>query len=214
MATNGRAPLGDRLRSAFLKPPKPGAGPAASVRPSSLEELEDSVKYADDKERMIGLVAAPLAAAIGLLVIDALISRDPAAHLADGAVNKLHVSVSLYHELLLVLLGLSLVMLATALWRKRLYLGMATALYGLALFNLHWWGFGVPFILVASWLLVRAYRLQRDLKQARGEGRSHAGSTSLGPPGGARRPANKRYTPPRSGRGVGSRPATSRGRAG
>jgi len=60
------------------------------------------------------------------------------------------------------------------------------ALYGLTVFNLHYWGFGVPFILFASWYLVRAYRLQRELKEAT--------ATAGGGAGGPR--PSKRYTPP------------------
>ena len=66
-----------------------------------------------------------------------------------------------------------------------------TALYGLAIFNLHWWGFGVPFVLVGAWYLVRAYRAQRDLKEATG------GRTERGTGGSGTAPmASKRYTPP------------------
>ncbi len=204
-----RGALGDRLRAAFLKPPKPGAAPPASSAPRSVEELEAASKYADDKERLIGLVAAPLAAAIGFLVIDALIANDPPARLADGGINKLHVSIGLYHELLLVLLGLSVLMLATALLRKRLFLGMGAALYGLAIFNLHWWGFGIPFILCAAWLLVRSYRLQRDLKEAKGDGRF---SSSSAGGYGARPGTSKRYTPPGSARAGGGRARQAAGR--
>jgi len=87
---------------------------------------------------------------------------------------------------------LAAVMLASAWFRKRLYLGLAMALYGLSIFNLHFWGFGVPYLLFGSWYLVRAYRLQQKLKLAK-----------EGSPGGSRssRPAqpNKRYTPPVTG---------------
>ena len=120
------------------------------------------VKSADDKERLVGLIRAPLAGGIGLLIINALIADDPAAP------NKAHVNPAVYHELALVLLALAILMLIMALLRKRLFLGMAFALYGLAVFNLHYWGFGVPFILVGAWLLVRAYRVQRDLREAGG----------------------------------------------
>jgi hypothetical protein len=62
-------------------------------------------------------------------------------------------------------------------------------LYGLAVFNLHYWGFGVPFLLVGAWYLVRAYRFQQELKK-----------TEVGTPraraNGARPRSNKRYTPP------------------
>ncbi len=38
-----------------------------------------------------------------------------------------------------------------ALWRKRLFMGILAAMYGLAIFNLHYWGFGVPFVMVGAW---------------------------------------------------------------
>lgn len=182
----------------FLKPAPVPEGPAPEpAPPRSVEELEEAVRIADDKERLIGLLAAPFAAGIGMLVVSALISHDPATRLKSGRLNPLHVSVSLYHDLLLVLVGLAVLMLAFAWFRKRLYLGMVTALYGLAIFNLHYWGFGVPYILVAAWLLVRAYRLQRDLKAAKGiTPRWSAASSSPATGTGGRPTASRRYTPP------------------
>ena len=188
-----KAPLGERLRGAVLKPADPGAPSAgqAAPKPLPVEELEAAVKSADDKERLVGLLAAPFAAMIGILVINDLIAHDPAAHLKNGAVNRLHVSVTLYHNLELVLLGLSVLMLVTAWFRKRMFLGVVMAMYGLAIFNLKYWGFGVPFVLAAAWLLVRSYRLQRDLRVATSASptRTSGGgsSTRSGP--------NKRYTP-------------------
>ena len=147
--------------------------------PSSVEELEDAVKYANDKERLIGLLGAPIAAMIGFAITSLDVSNDPA--------GKLHVNPSTYYELELVLLVLSFVMLIMAMRRKRLFTGMAMALYGLTVFNLHYWGFGVPYILFGSWYLVRAYRLSRDLRLA----------TEANSGNGAGRPrASKRYTPP------------------
>jgi hypothetical protein len=196
-----RAPLGERLRNAVLKPESPDASAAKAAKaakaaavPRPVDEVKADLRSADDKERLIGLLAAPFAAAIGVLVISALISNDPPAFLSGGRANKLHVSVALYHELELVLLALALVMLVTALLRKRLVLGMVMALYGLAVFNLHYWGFGVPFLLGGAWLLVRAYRVQQELKAAT------AGGPRGAPPRGntsARARANKRYTPPK-----------------
>jgi len=186
-----RRRAGDRLRRAFLKPAPEPAGPAPKpAPPPTVEELEDSVRFADDKERLIGLVAAPFAAGIGLLVISALIANDPKNHHSAHYVNP-----TIYHELLIVVLVLSVAMLAAAWFRKRLYLGIVTALYGLAIFNLHYWGFGVPFIMVAAWLLVRSYRLQRDLRQATGAGPAGKGRGSS-PASSARVPQSGRHTPP------------------
>ncbi len=128
-------------------------------------------------------------------------SRDDLAeHLKNGTLNPKYVNPSIYHELTLVLLVLAVLMLGLAYYRKRLFLGIVMALYGLGIFNLHYWGFGIPYILAGAWLLVRSYRLQRDLKEATGEGpgsqRGQArgrGPTDKGRPG-----PNKRYTPPTS----------------
>jgi len=148
----------------------------------SVEELQEAVKTANDKERLIGLIAAPLAAAIGVLVLDALVRN----------ATKLHQSTGVYNSLMLVLVGLSVLMMAFAWFRKRLYLGMVLALYGLTIFNLHYWGFGIPFVLAGAWYLVRAYRLSRSLKEAT-EGVQVMGR---GPAGGSRPRPNRRYTPP------------------
>ncbi len=205
-----KEPLADWMRKTFMKPEDPDAAPKkVPERSQSVEELEELVKTADDKERAIGLVAAPLAAAIGFLVIHALVAND-AQHLANGKLNPHYVNVSLYDDVFLVLLVLSLLMLTMALLRKRLFLGIATALYGLAIFNLHYWGFGIPFIMCAAWYLVRAYRLQRDLRLATGAppsrfapregGRGASYKDSPGP--------SKRYTPrsPSSGRTIRPKP--------
>jgi hypothetical protein len=194
-----KAPLGDRLRSAVMKPVEPDTD-AKSKAPSeslSVEELEAANRAADDKERLVGLLGAPFAAAIGIIVIGTLITNDPPALLKNGQVNKLHVNVGTYHSLELVLLALAFLMLATAWFRKRLLLGIVMALYGLAVFNLHYWGFGIPFILAAAWLLVRSYRLQRELREANGDVATGPGSRRSGRRASATAPRpNKRYTPP------------------
>jgi len=189
-----KAPLGERMRGALVKPPPPSTASAKKPnRPRSVEELEDAVRYADDKERLTGLLLAPVAAAIGVLVVNDRVSKHAPEFLKNGKSNPQYVSLSVLHELELVFLGLALVMLASAYFRKRLFLGIAMALYGLAIFNLRYWGFGAPFILIGAWLLVRAYRAQRDLREATGDvrGRGRAGP-ARGP---TRTPPNKRYTP-------------------
>lgn len=173
----GKAPLAERLRALLLQPSKPAPSPRGRrpPRPPSAPELAVRVRVADDKERLIGLLGAPFAAAIGFLVIGALLANDPPALLATGRPDKLHVAGSLYHELLGVLLLLAVLMLAMAMLRNRLFLGIVMALYGLAVFNLHYWGFGIPFLLAGSWLLVRAYRLQRDLRSSAATGHRRPG---------------------------------------
>jgi hypothetical protein len=182
-----KAPLSTRLRDAVVKPVDPDAAKKAKApdAPLTVPELEDAVAFANDKERLTVLLLAPVAAAIGLLVIADRISNNPPAIL-KGKINPLHVSIGLLHELEVVLLVLAFLMLLTAFYRKRLFLGIVMALYGLAVFNLHYWGFGGPFILVGALFLIRSYRLQRDLKEATGEGpgRSRPPSRGTGRGGG------------------------------
>ena len=171
--------------------------------PQTVEELEEAVARMDDRERLIGLAAAPLAGVIAIIVVSTYGSK---AGKPTSSVDS---------SLALALFALALVALACAWFRKRLYLGVVFALYGLSIFNLHYWGFGVPFILVSAWLLVRAYRLQRDLRQAT-EG-SLSRTPGQRPNGGVtpRRPSPKpssRYTPPAAspGRSSAAKPANKR----
>jgi hypothetical protein len=153
-----------RLSRLLLKPPPPGTPHATPAAPRSVEELEDDYLYANDKERIIGLVVAPIAAVIAVTVVGAQINHDPAAFLRNGTVNPKHFATGIYYELLGVMAVMAVGILATAWFRKRLYLGMLTALFGVAIFNLHWWGFGIPFAMVGAWYLVRASRAGRALK--------------------------------------------------
>lgn len=147
--------------------------------PQTVEELQALSRGLDDKERLIGLAAAPLAGVIAILVVGSYGSKS-ASH-----------ATTVDSSLFLVLFGLAIVTLGCAWFRKRLLLGIALALYGLSVFNLHYWGFGVPFLLIGSWYLVRAYRIQQKLKLA------NAGDVATGGTGPSRRAQpNKRYTPP------------------
>jgi hypothetical protein len=168
--------------------PDDDASAKESQEERSLDEVQESIARADDKERAIGLIAAPLAAALSFLIIGTLIHNDPPLG------TKNYVDPSLYHTLQLVLLGLSVAILAMALWRKRLFIGIGLVLFGLAVFNLHYWGFGVPFLMAGAWYLVRAYRLNQELKRLEGSGTPARSATR--PSMGARPRQNKRYTPP------------------
>ena len=194
-----RGSLGDWLRRTMLKAEDPDTPKAAPHPPMSVEEARAVARSADDKERLIGLIAAPIAAGIGLITTSTLISNDPPALLANGLLNHHHVPVAVYHELLIALLVLGLVMMASAWFRKRLFLAISLALYGLTLFNMHYWGFGIPYLIAGSWLLVRSYRVQRDLRMASddpsGYGRSGAGGSARAGGAGSRAAGNKRYTP-------------------
>ncbi len=177
------------LKPAVVAENATGNEKPAADEPTTVPELEAAIKRANDKERLIGLLAAPIAAAIVFLVMSTLVHNDPSALLSNGLANPRHVNPNLYTELGLVTLALALVMLAGAWFRKRLIIGIASALYGLSFFNLHYWGFGVPYILIGSWYLVRAYRLSQKLKLAK-QGDVTPGSA------GTAAPPSKRYTPP------------------
>jgi hypothetical protein len=195
-----KTPLVERFKEAVVKPVEPSAAAKAKAAdvPMSIEELEETVRSADDKERLTGLLLAPVAAAIAIFISNLLLDSNPKKYLTSGALNPRYVSPATVHELSLVLLVLSLVMLGTAFFRKRFFLAAAMALYGLAVFNLHYWGFGVPYILVGAWLLVRTWRLHRDLREARAGGPVRPGARAGGRPATntARPRPNKRYTPP------------------
>ena len=195
-----KAPWGERLRSSMLKPPDPEqasrAGPPGEDL--SVEELEHAIKYADDKERLVGLLAAPFAAIIGIIIHSDLISRDLMVRQADGRLGY-QTNPTYYHDVLLVLLVLSVLMVVTAWFRKRLFLGVVLVLYGITVFNLrHYFGFAIPYVLVAAWLLVRSFRLQRQVREATTGGAGSGRTPGKGSSGGssARPGTSKRYTPP------------------
>ena len=184
-----KLPIGQAVRRAMMRNPEQ-TSPEDDM---SVEELEELERHANDKERLIGLFAAPWAGGLGLVISNALIANDPVQYLKTGAKNPLHVSIGLYHEVLVALLALAALMLGFAWFRKRLYLGIVMALYGITVFNLKYWGFGIPFALAGAWYLVRASRVHRRLKEARGDAPRYGSrrGSSLSTPR-----ASKRYTPP------------------
>jgi hypothetical protein len=178
-----------RFQTAIVKPDDPDAPKGKASEPEqSVEELEAAIARADDKERNLGFIAAPVGAIVGLLITANLINH----------AKSLGQSTSVYQTLTFVLLGMSLLMLVTAWLRKRLFLGIVLAMFGLGIFNLRFWGFGIPFLLAGAWLLVRAYRLQKKLRLAGGGSKSTYGppNSRLPSAGGVLPRPNKRYTPP------------------
>ena len=175
-----------RLKYTIVQPDDEADGKKTVTDERSVEELEDTIRHSNDKERAIGLVAAPLAAIIGIVISSASI---------DYARNH-HLSVTVYDELTYVILGMSVLILVSSLLRRRLFQGITMALYGLAVFNLHYWGFGIPFLLGGAWYLVTAYRLQQALKRAQADAPSPPRRNGAQPTKGPRPRPNKRYTPP------------------
>lgn len=200
-----KEPISDWARRSFMKPDTPDAQNRRGLDdgPATAEELTDLSKTTDDKERLVGLIAAPLAALIGYIVVHVLVVDDPPRLLKNGALDTRYVDPNTYYDVFLVVIALALGVLAFSLLRKRLPTGICLALYGLAIFNLHYWGFGIPFLLAGAWYIVRAYRLQKDLKMLTADtGRTNRQSTR---PAAAPR-QNMRYTPRSPGSKRASRP--------
>ena len=177
----------ERIKYSMVEPDdEPSAPTHQEIRP--VDEIEADIRRSNDKERAIGLVAAPVAAIIGLVISSASINY-----------AKTHnQSVSVYDKLTYVLLGLAVLVLVTSLLRKRLFQGITLALFGLAIFQLHYtyFGFAAPFLLAGAWYLVRAYRLQQELKRAEAAGPGASRPKPSAGSNGARPRRNKRYTPP------------------
>ncbi len=167
--------------------PDDDPGTRKKVQPARpVEEIQEDLRSSNDKERTIGLVVAPVAAIVGLTISTASINH----------ARTLHQSVHVYEELTYLLFGLAALILVASLLRKRLFQGITIALFGLAVFQLHYTyvGFAAPFILVGAWYMVRSYRLQQELK--RSDADVGVARRSVSPSGGSRPRANKRYTPP------------------
>jgi hypothetical protein len=181
--------LWERIKYSMVRPDdEPARGKQEETR--SLEEIELEISRSSDKEQAIGLVAAPIAAIVGIIIGSASISY------AKSHNQNVHV----YDELTYVLLGLAILVLVSSLLRKRLFQGITLALFGLAIFQLHYTyiGFAVPFLLAGAWYMVRAYRLQQALKHVQGDTRGVLSpERKNGAPAKNPRPRrNKRYTPP------------------
>ena len=178
----------ERLKYTIVRPDDDADDKKHAPTIARSKRSRTTIRRSDDKERAIGLVAAPLAAIIGIVISSASINY----------AKSHHQSVTVYDELTYVILGhgrahpRDVAAAQAALpghhhWRSSAW----------RVFNLHYWGFGVPFLLAGAWYLVRAYRLQQALKRAGGR-RTPArhGATAAGPPTGRGRAPNKRYTPP------------------
>ena len=181
-----RMTLWQRLRYSMVRPDdEPSDRVHAEDRP--VEEIQEDIRRSNDKERAIGLVVAPVAAVVGLVISSASINY-----------AKTHnQSTAVYDKLTYVLLALALLILVSSMLRKRLFQGITIALFAVAIFQLKFTyvGFAFPFVLIGAWYLIRAYRLQQELKRAEAAGPS--APRPKGSNGTQARPRrNKRYTPP------------------
>lgn len=209
-----RAPLGTRLRDSMLKPkPEPAVGPSGKAPTKadpfpdkSSAELRNWIKYLDDRERLYTLMAAPIAAILGITQLVVSLRDNPAT-------GKKHVSPEEIVILGVVVLAMSIAVLVSGLIRRRSF----------AIFALFFVGFGldaglsifgvIPFWGLGGWMFLRSSKMQRSLttrgdhprQQSRRGGRAGQARGAAGSGGTGRRrkkapepvgPApNKRYTP-------------------
>jgi Ca2+/Na+ antiporter len=180
--------LWERVKYSMVEPDDDSGSvkEAPPVRP--VEEVQEDLHRSNDKERTIGLVVAPVAAIVAIAISTASINY------ARTHNQNVHV----YEELTYVLLGLAALILVASLLRKRLFQGITVALFGLAVFQLHYTyvGFAAPFILVGAWYMVRVYRLQQELRRSEADADGPR-RTSVSAARGSRPRPSKRYTPPR-----------------
>ena len=105
-----KEPIGDWMRRTFLKPEDPDAAPAKAPDTAAIGRgaRRRWSRSTDDKERAIGLVGGSTGSSHRLPRHPRPRRERPAQHLANGAVNPHYVNPSLYDEVLLVLLVLSI----------------------------------------------------------------------------------------------------------
>jgi hypothetical protein len=229
------APRG-KLRDAFLKPAQSTSArstsaqskPAQRGAPSGMtkEELTHVIKRLEDRERTMAFFAAPLGAAVGILLTVVTLHTNPPLH----AKNHLSTSLIVFEGGARILLA---GVVALAAWTRRrsfvafalLFLG--TSMAGGLIFALPFWALGI-------WLIFRVFKWQKELatmtggtaargrsqpaarprsqpaargreaaearRRARAErisARTAGGRRSKKQPEPAGPPKNKRYTPPK-----------------
>ncbi len=134
----------ERLKYSMVRPDDdPKEKKALETRP--VDEVEAEISRSNDKERVIGLIAAPVAAIVGLVISSASVNYAKSHDQSTGV----------YEKLTYVLLALAVLILLSSWLRKRLFQGITLALFGVAIFQLHYSyvGFAAPFILFGAWYL-------------------------------------------------------------
>jgi hypothetical protein len=172
--------------SAARTPERAGTGTKAkgTTGPSGMskEELAHRIKYVDDRERLIGLVLAPLATVLSAGVL--AIGLHTAQHVAKGEASRVTI-------INFGIAGLVVsVLLFLAAWsRRRSFMAFALLFMGLPLQPLRFPIF-VGYWFAAGWILFRSLKWQRELAAInRAEG---GGSRTAGARGGGARSSTGR----------------------
>ncbi len=188
----------DRLRNA-VRPPAPPEEP-----PTGTRAIRRAIDRLDPRERRLGFAAAALAVFFGVLI-----------YVSETNNHKFHPQKGQLSPQTQLLLGLAAgALLAITTWLGRRALVGFVALFAFLAFG----GSvpGLPFLLLAVWLLYRSYKVQKSanatMRAARGDNqkgsstpraarKSSAPSRTATKAGSGKRPttseANKRYTPKR-----------------
>ncbi len=196
---SGASRLGDRLKRGVRGPAAASPGRSAAATRRAIDRL-------DDRERRFGFIAAAAAVVFGL-VLYLTETNNPKFHVAKGQLTP--------QTTLVLAIGAGVVLALTTLLGRRALVGFV------ALFTFLAFGgsfIGLPFLVLAGWLLFRSFKVQRAAAQtarASRDGasdrqttspRSAAGRSSARAPsrstvkakkGPATPTANKRYTPKR-----------------
>lgn len=179
-----RSPLSltiwERLSDTFLKPPKP-PGPQTPAAPDDVSRMSDEEKRAlitniDPLERKIGLAASAFAAVLAVAINVTYMLGHFAVPIAGVTPKNGHcpngltyvkagntcngVYTSSHYVIPLVIgLVLAVAIFVTVRIGRRAPVAFAIAITGVALGSLIEM---IPFILVAGWLLLRSYRVQKN----------------------------------------------------
>ncbi len=204
--------LGDRIRSG-LQPNgngRSGLTGRSTTPPSDPQSTKQIVERLDDRERMLCFAASALAVVAGIAIYF-VEHENKHFHQVKGQLSPASTLV----------LGfvVGALLLGATLLGRRAPVGFV-ALFGFLFFSATQFLAGVPFLVLAVWLLVRSYKFQKEAaatrKAAMAEGRSSSPSGARGRRGPARATAstrsgtakssskgptpaeaNKRYTPKR-----------------
>ncbi|MGH9030480.1 MAG: hypothetical protein ACRDV4_12810 [Acidimicrobiales bacterium] len=155
-ATGDKANAGATARARTTpSKPRPAVGTSrAAVQAANMgnEELTTAIKRIDDRERLYALFCGPLGAVIGIVLTIIAIHTNPALH------HKDHVAVST-----IVFEGIARVVFGAAVFgigftRRRSLVAFALLFLGLTLLP-----FGIIFMGLGGWMLLRASRYQKAL---------------------------------------------------
>ena len=199
-----RRSIGDRVRAGAQSRSTGRTG--STNRPAPTGSTKQIVERLDDRERLLCFAASALAVVAGVLIY-VVETENKHFRLKKGELTP--------QTTLIIGLIVGALLLGSTLLGRRAPVGFV-ALFGFLAFGTQYFA-GIPFLVLAVWLLVRSYKFQKEAAATRKASMAAGGtSTRAGPrgtgassgsakSGAARSPskgptaaeANKRYTPKR-----------------